>query len=115
MAKQRVVIEFDTGNLTQEQLDGMKNDLLKSVLEDAIGPGNSTSWHVKASHDKTSHIKGKIDVSGHISPDDISIPITNDGGNSPLPGFDPRVKIEDINLDRLNNLNELRNSIESIE
>ncbi|MBJ6366529.1 hypothetical protein [Snuella sedimenti] len=115
MAKQRVVVEFDTGNLTQEQLDGMKNDLLKSVLEDAISPGDLTSWHIKASHDKTSHIKGKIDVDGHISPGDMSIPITNGGGGSPLPGFDPRVKLEDINLDRLNNLEELKNSIDSIE
>lgn len=95
MSKQRFVIELDTKDLTQDKLDQFKNDIVRNVVEDALGPGNETALHFKASHDKTTHIKGSVSVGQTVG--DI--------------GFNA----DDLENNRLENLDKLRASIETIE
>ena len=96
MGRETIVLELNTDGLSQEFLDAHRNDILREAINNAITPGDEASWHVKASVDHTKSVHAKVDVTGMETGDLV-------------------LTAENFNINRLENIESLRASIENIE
>jgi len=98
MAKQTFEIEIDRNQVSEEQFDLIKNDLIKNIVKSSWNriDQNDTSAHVKADFSK--HAKGGISIDWRTTGDTPEL-------KPDLFNLDSRVierlkvTVEDINID----------------
>jgi len=98
MGKQTFEIEIDRNQVSEEQFDLIKNDLIKDIIKSSWNriDRNDTSAHVKADFSK--HAKGGISIDWRTTRDTIQLqPELFNLDSQVIERL--RVTVEDINFD----------------